>query len=146
MKTNRKVLIYVRLALLSLVLGQASVATAAGYFLRMGPASIGAGGSNPLGIPPHLQDLELSMITNRGLEFNLGLPGALVGYRFWSKWGGGIAISINGVGPAGYSAFGYDFGWETVRFNFEYKQALGVAPGAVISPYAVRFGIGLWFK
>ncbi len=122
-----------------------------GLILRMGPASLGNGGSNPVGLPPHAQDLELSVVTAKNWEFNLGLPGLLAGVRSVSKWGGyvalggGIVIGANGVGPGMYSAFGYDVGWKVLKFNFEYKQALGITTGALISPYAVRIGVGLWF-
>ena len=129
----------------------AQEASAWGLMLRMGPAALGNGGSNPLGLPPSVQDLELSLITNKNWEFNVGLPGLLVGLRSVSKWGGyvslggGAVIDANGAGPGMYTAFGYDFGWRVLKFNFEYKQAIGITQSALISPYAVRFGVGLWF-
>lgn len=128
-----------------------SSAEAAAYLLRMGPAGLGNGGPNPLGIPPAMTDLELAFVSQSGFEANLGVPGLLLGYRVQKKWGGyvalggGVAINANGAGPAMYSSFGYDFGWRVIKFNFEYKQAIGISPGALISPYAVRFGMGIWF-
>lgn len=122
-----------------------------GLILRMGPVSLGNGGSNPLGMPPNAQDLELGLVTANNWEFNLGLPGLLAGYRSVAKWGGyvatggGIVIDANGVGPGMYAAFGYDVGWKTFKVNFEYKQAIGITSAALISPYAVRIGAGLWF-
>jgi hypothetical protein len=134
-----------------ILLFSASTALASGVILRLGPAGLGHGGPNPLGIPPTTTDMELSYVSNSKWEFNLGIPGVFVGGRYQKNWGGyvslggGIVIDANAAGPGIYSAFGYDFGWNLVRFNIEYKQAVGVSSVALISPYAVRFGVGIWF-
>ncbi len=126
-------------------------ARASAIIVKMGPASLGTGGSNPLGIPPSATDLALTYVTDGEFEFNLGLPGLLFGQRYTRNWGGyiavggGVAISANGAGPAAYSAFGLDTGGSTYKFNIEYQQTIGVTSKSLISPYAVRIGAGIWF-
>jgi len=122
----------------------------AGYVLRVGAVSLGNGGANPVGIPPGATDLEFSFIASGGFEANIGLPGLLFGYRAQRAWGGyistggGLVMDAHGAGPGVYSAFGADFG-RRVKFNIEYKQALGASENGILSPYALRMGCGLWF-
>jgi len=139
------------LSLLGSVATTSKVAHASGIILKMGPASLGNGGSNPLGIPPGATDLALTYVTDNSFEFNLGLPGLLIGQRYTQKWGGyialggGVAIDANGAGPAVYSSFGMDTGGDTYKFSMEYQQALGITSKALIAPYAIRIGVGIWF-
>ena len=125
-------------------------ATAGMLMLRFGPPSVGSGGSNPLGIPPSAVDVEFAWVTTSNWETSLSaVPGLLVGKRFdidnfYVGLGGGILISSNGVGVGPYSSFG----WEsegTVRYSIEYKQGLGFSSSGLISPSALRVGIGYVF-
>lgn len=124
---------------------------ATGIVVRMGPASLGNGGPNPVGVPPSGADLDASYITDGMWEFQVGLPVMGVGKRFQKNkgpyfgCGGAVVIDANAVGPGVYSAFGYDFGWESLRFSAEYKQALGLSQVGLLSPYALRLGVGIWF-
>jgi hypothetical protein len=117
---------------------------------RFGPPSPGNGGSNPLSIPPTAVDMELAWITTSNWETSISaVPGLLVGKRFdignfYVGLGGGIIISSNGVGLGPYSSFG----WETegtIRLGLEYKQALGLTSSGLVSPSALRLGIGYLF-
>jgi hypothetical protein len=141
--------LYKALLVLSLVL-QTNEAKAGMLVLRAGPPSVGAGGSNPVGIPPSAVDLEFAWVTSSSWETSLSaVPGLLVGKRFdidnfYVGLGGGILISGNGVGLGPYSSFG----WEsegTVRFSIEYKQGLGLSGSGLVSPSALRAGIGYVF-
>ena len=117
---------------------------------RFGPAAVGNGGSNPLGIPPGPSDMELAWISDSNWETSLSIvPGLLIGKRhhmghYYVSLGGGIIVSANGAGVGPYSAFG----WEsdgTWRYSFEFKQSLGFTSHGMISPYALRAGIGYGF-
>jgi hypothetical protein len=118
--------------------------------LRMGPPGVGTGGTNPVGIPPGIADLEFGYVTQSKWETIISaVPGLFIGKRIdfsgpYIGLGGGLAISANGVGPGPYSAFGYDIGSGSFRFNIEYKQAMGVTNQGIINPYAVRVGIA-WY-
>lgn len=117
--------------------------------VHVGPPSIGNGGSNPISVPPvDLQEYEVTLVTKSGFESNIAItPGLLFGIRdtfnsdFYVSFGGGLVIDANGTGPGAYSAFGIDRG-QKLRFNFEYKQALGFDFGSstMLCPYAVRIG------
>lgn len=117
--------------------------------IHVGPPSIGAGGSNPISIPP-IQPVEYEVVylTKNDREWSIGLvPGILYGGRyqqgfFYVGLGGGLVISINGGGPGVYSSFGINLGQST-QFNFEIKQALGIdlSSSTLISPYALRMGV-----
>lgn len=128
----------------------ASVAEAGPLTLRIGPAASGAGGTNPVGIPPGIQDLDFSYVSSGKWESSASIfPGLFLGKRLefggpYVSLGGGLAISQNGVGPGPYSAFGWDIGSGTFRFNMEYKQAMGFTSSGVTGPYAVRIGIA-WY-
>jgi len=140
--------------LLLLSLPISTTAFSEAYIIRFGPASLGTGGPNPLGIPPGITDIEFSVLSSSGFESNVGVPGLLFGQRHQTPWGGyvsfggGVALDAHDIGPGIYTAFGIDFGSQTCRFNLEYKQAVGVGveTSNVINPYAVRFGGGIWFK
>ena len=119
--------------------------------LRVGPAGRGDGGTNPIGLPPTVDQYDFFYVTAAGFEGSFSLlPGLLFGHR-WSfdntyiGLGGGLVFDINGVGPGLYSSFGYlsgkGAGW---HFLAEYKQAVGYhsssAPHGLIFPYACRIG------
>ncbi len=134
---------------LSVALGTTE-ATAGMLILRAGPPSVGTGGANPMGIPPSAVDLELAWITQSNWETSLSaVPGLLIGKRFdignyYVGLGGGIVISSNGVGLGPYSSFGFETEG-TVRFGIEYKQALAISGVGLISPSALRLGLGYVF-
>lgn len=147
-KTNlRKILTSCGLTL-SLLLPNISYAGIMNF--RLGPPGVGTGGTNPVGLPPGAPDLELGYVTNSKWETSASIvPGIFLGKRIdfkgpYVSLGGGIAISANGVGPGPYSAFGYDFGSGPVRFNVEYKQAIGFTSNGLVNPYALRIGIA-WY-
>ncbi|MEI6833088.1 MAG: hypothetical protein WCL28_03770 [bacterium] len=120
------------------------------WMLRFGPPSLGTGGANPLGLPPSAVDIELSHTSESNWETSFSIvPGLLLGKRqdfgnCYVSMGGGLVISANGVGIGPYTAFG----WESdgsFRYGIEYKQALGVTGTGLISPYAIRAGLGYVF-
>lgn len=128
-----------------------STTTHAGILnLRFGPAASGAGGTNPIGIPPGIQDIEVGYVSASKWETSVGIfPGLFLGKRLDFKGpyvgvGGGLVVSQNGIGPGPYTAFGYDFGSGSYRFNIEYKQAIGFTANGITSPYAVRIGLA-WY-
>lgn len=118
--------------------------------VHIGPPAIGTGGSNPLSIPPtNPIEYEVSYVSASKFESNISLsPGLLFGYRagddrgLYFGMGGGLVISSNGTGPGVYSSVGYHIG-ESIKFNIEFKQALGYALSSahLVSPYAIRAGI-----
>ena len=124
--------------------------------VHLGPPSIGNGGNNPLSIPPvNPIDYEFTYITDGGFETNLGIsPGLLFGKRsefssgLYGAIGAGLVLDFNGTGPGVYTSVGGNFGGDNSRFKFnvEFKQALAVAGGRLISPYAFRLGLtmNLW--
>jgi hypothetical protein len=121
--------------------------------IHIGPPSPGMGGSNPISIPPiNIVDYELVYLTDSLREWTLGLiPGLFYGVRStkdpgpYLSAGGGIVINANGVGPGVYGAVGLNaFCGDRFCFNLEYKQAIGIA-GGLISPYAIRLGVGIYF-
>ncbi|MCX6125682.1 MAG: hypothetical protein NTV34_13200 [Proteobacteria bacterium] len=118
--------------------------------LRLGPPGVGTGGTNPLGIPPGPTDIDLGYVSQSKWETSISaVPGLFLGKRIdfggpYVGIGGGLAISSNGVGPGPYTAFGIDLGGGTLRFNMEYKQAIGMTQKGIVSPYALRIGIA-WY-
>jgi hypothetical protein len=127
-----------------------SVTHAGALILKLGPAAVGNGGSNPLGIPPGPADMELAWISESNWETSVSvIPGLIVGKRhemgnYYVGIGGGIIIGANGVGLGPYSSFG----WQSdgpFLVSFEFKQALGFTKSGMISPYALRTGIGYAF-
>lgn len=125
-------------------------ATAGVLSLRIGPAASGAGGTNPVGIPPGIQDLDIGYVSASKWETTASIfPGLFLGKRIdfagpYMSIGGGLVISQNGVGPGPYTAFGWDVGSGKLRFNAEYKQAIGFTTNGLTGPYAVRIGIA-WY-
>lgn len=119
--------------------------------LRFGPPSVGQGGSNPLGIPPGPADTELAWITESEWETSLSIsPGFTIGKRH--RWkglyvglGGGVIISSNGSGLGPYSSFGWESSGSLFRYGIEYKQGLGLTSRGLVSPYAIRAGLGIVF-
>lgn len=121
--------------------------------IHVGPPSVGAGGSNPISIPP-VQPVEYEVVylTDKDREWSVGLvPGLLYGARFYQNpfyvgLGGGLVISVNGGGPGIYSSFGVNLG-QSIQFNFEFKKALGLNLGStsLVSPYALRMGVSFPF-
>lgn len=128
----------------------ATTSYAGSWTLRIGPAASGAGGTNPVGIPPGIQDLDIDYLTSSKWETSVSIfPGILVGKRLefggpYVSLGGGLVVSQNGIGPGPYSAFGWDIGSGSWRFNMEYKQAIGFTSSGVTGPYAVRIGVA-WY-
>ena len=128
-----------------------STAVAGTFTFRFGPPSLGQGGANPLGIPPGSTDIEASYLTDGLWETSLSIsPGLLIGKRhkinnFYVGLGGGLIIDANGSGLGPYSSFGWESSGSSVRYGIEYKQALGITGGGMISPYALRAGLGFVF-
>jgi hypothetical protein len=129
----------------------ATTARAGDLTVHVGPPSVGTGGTNPVSIPPiNPLEYEVEYITDNDLEMNFAItPGILFGKRselgngrFYASFGGGLVLSANGSGPGIYSDFGVNLG-ESIQFNAEFKQALGVdvSTQSIISPYAVRLGV-----
>ena len=123
-----------------------------GFSFRLGPPSVGTGGSNPLTLPPDISDVEFVYISSGGYETSLGIPGILFGKRAVTNWGGyigvggGFVLSAQGVGPGVYSSFGVDFRCGMFCWSMAYTQAIGVAGGHITNPYSLRFGVTVWFK
>jgi hypothetical protein len=126
------------------------VAAASELIARFGPAATGNGGPNPLGIPPGAADIELSYVTDGKTEINLSVvPGLFVGKRyeksqFYASGGGGLVITGNGTALGGYAAVGFEQG-DTIKFNADFKQALGLSGAGLISSYALRVGAAYVF-
>jgi len=115
--------------------------------LRLGPPSLGNGGTNPVGIPPGIQDVDVTYLTQNNFEMNFSVvPGLLFGKRsthesgLYMSLGGGLVISANGVGLGPYAGFGWEVG-KTFKFNAEFKQSAGVTSAGLVTPYALRLGI-----
>lgn len=134
----------------ALGLSLSTTAIAGIWNLRLGPAGTGSGGTNPLGLPPGPLDVDIGYVSKTKWETTVSvMPGLFLGKRIdyagpYVSLGGGIVVSGNGIGPGPYSAFGYDFGSGALRFNVEYKQALGITQSGFVSPYAVRIGVA-WY-
>jgi hypothetical protein len=117
---------------------------------RFGPASAGNGGPNPLGIPPGPTDIEIAYVTDGKTEINLAImPGIFVGKRYeksgvYASGGPGAVITGNGVGIGGYAAIGYLSEGE-IKFNADFKQALGVSGSGTLTSYALRMGVAYDF-
>ncbi len=132
-----------------------TVADGGTFMLRLGPPALGNGGPNPLSIPPTSPaEYEFSYLTDKKNEWIFSMsPGLFYGWRnqlnngLYVSLGPGIAIDANGAALGAYSAFGYDFscGSAGFCFNMEYKQAVGIAGGGLLCPYALRMGFGYKF-
>ena len=122
----------------------------ADFTLNIGPPQLGTGGANPVAIPPtNILDYSLVYLTAQQTEWTVSVsPGAFYGYRFnvskeagvYVSAGGGVALDGNGLGPAVYSAVGWNKCGTRFCFNAEYKQALGFST-VLMSPYAFRIGV-----
>lgn len=116
--------------------------------LHVGPVAGGAGGPNPISIPPtNFSEYEIVWVTKADSEYTLGvIPGIFYGKRFRSSYayvsaGGGLVIGFNGIGPGIYTAYGIDLCSVSFCFNLEYKRALGFTSKSLLSPYALRVGL-----
>lgn len=118
--------------------------------LRLGPAAVGNGGSNPVSIPPSNPiDYEFYLVGDSQWVLDLSVsPGLFYGWRtklgkdLYASMGPGLAINANGAGPGVFGAIGYMFTCESFCFGIEVKQALGITSGGLISPYAMRLSFG----
>ena len=113
---------------------------------------MGGGGTNPVSIPPQALDTEFVYVTNSSREITLGLvPGILYGVRFGDRkgpyvsTGAGILFNPDVATIGIYSAFGYTPECKSWCFNIEYKQSLGFYARHLVTPYAVRAGVGYQF-
>lgn len=133
-----------------LLLMFASLAQAEGYALRVGPVSVGNGGSNPVGIPPGGSDLELGVWTKSGFEMSLGVPCLCIGGRSETKWGGylglggALVIDSSGIGPGVYYAMGIQRTKGLILWGLEYKAAVGIGSKGFMLPYSLRASLALW--
>jgi hypothetical protein len=128
----------------------ANSASGSSLTVHLGPPGLGNGGSNPVSIPPiNPLDYEVTYLTDNDYEWNFAFtPGLTFGKRetlpseIYASIGAGLILNANGVGPGVYSAVGWNAGGDSqpVRFNLEFKQALAIANGRIISPYAFRIG------
>lgn len=128
-----------------------------GLLVMFGPPGAQNGHSNPLGIPPGIQDLQVSYLTPCGHEFSFSIvPGLTYGLRYrkgpylYGGLGGGLLITANGIGPGAYAAIGASFvRTNNVTFEAEFRQALGIGMGIgdahIISPFSLRLGIGFYW-
>ncbi len=136
-----------------LMIFRADTLLASQLVVHLGPPAAGNGGPNPLTIPPlNPLDYEVVYITDADREWSISIsPGIFYGFRSggdegtYASAGGGLVINANGVGPGVYTAFGYNAFCGTACFNIEYKQALGISDGHIISPYAIRMGLSFSF-
>ncbi len=125
-------------------------AAATTVIARFGPPATGGGGTNPVSLPPALVDTEISVVTAGKMEFNISVcPGILIGKRFdkdgyYGSGGAGLVITQTGGGIGGYAAIGYETSG-TVKFNADFKQAIGLAASGLLSSYALRIGAGYEF-
>src|SRR5690606_18738505 len=130
--------------------GEAAHASVLGVL--MGPAGLGGGGSNPLGIPPGADDLMVTYVTDKKSEWTVSIaPGIFYGtrqefQRLYASIGGGLAINRNGAGPGMVSAFGFNLG-DSWMFNGEYRQAIGYnfSSSSLINVYSLRIGAAVRF-
>lgn len=126
----------------------ASTSFAGQLTLRLGPPSLGNGGTNPVGLPPGIQDVDITYLTKNNFEMNFSIvPGLLFGKRavhesgFYMSLGGGLIISANGSGLGPYAGFGWESSGKTFKFNAEFKQSAGVTAAGIVTPYALRLGM-----
>lgn len=122
---------------------------------KLGPGTVGFGGSNPVAIPPtNPADWEVTYLTNSLWEINLGvIPGVTVGKRLqfsniYASAGLGFLASLDGFGGGLYTSVGLDTSVSSkslVGFVAEYKQSLGFNSYGQIMSYALRFGISVNF-
>ena len=126
------------------------------YTFRLGPATVGRGGSNPLSIPPtNVQDWELGWVTKRDFIFRISIFPMLLsgGYKKSYRWGCfntyGMGVLLNptfGLGAGAFTSFGYNIGCFSKNWcvDIEYHQVIGITETKdIVSPYALRIGL-LW--
>lgn len=142
------------LVALALALGGAGERALAGDLsFLIGPPSVGAGGANPVSVPPTaVNEWEFVWLTDSKYETTISVfPGLFFGARsetgnVYVSFGGGAVIDQNGTGPGCDAAFGFHAG-KTFRFTMELRQAVGFdfSSNTVLNPYAVRIGASLHF-
>jgi hypothetical protein len=128
-----------------------------GISLKLGPPGAQNGHSNPLSIPPGIQDIEVTYVHRCGIEGSVGLvPGVTGGLRYragkflYGSAGGGVLLTANGIGPGVYSAIGATLArtWP-VAFEVEFKQAMGIGFDSsgthLMFPYSFRIGAGVYW-
>lgn len=130
----------------------ASLAHASALELKLGPAGIGSGGTNPAGIPPTATDIDITYLTQDAWQYTFSVsPGILLGKRFtqgnfFGTIGGGLIINGNGIGAGPYSGLGYKAKFGTNgAFVAEFKQAIGFSSEHILLPYAFRIGVSYEF-
>lgn len=139
-------ILFVFYSLLSL----STIAHAGDLEFKIGPPGVGAGGTNPVSIPPTIADIEANYLTDDWQYTFSVAPGMLMGKRFYNKnyfgtLGGGLIFNANGFGIGPYVGLGYRSGGSNgLSFVAEFKQALGYS-SRWISPYAFRMGVGYAF-
>lgn len=122
--------------------------------VRLGPPSVGNGGSNPVNIPPtNVLDYELILETPEHWQYRLGVfPHALAAgkvfkqkYGFYTAIGASIVLSATGYGPGIYSSFGWRSPafLDRLTFDADYTQDLGITVDdfKVTAPFALRIGL-----
>jgi len=147
---KRPFTIFLLIALASLIALPDFASAKSSHSLRLGPPTVGQGGSNALGVPPGSEDIEYGYVSEGNFEFNLGLfPGIMFGGRaelkqLYSSLGGGLVIGGNGIGPGFYYSMGFLSEFiPGMFFNIEYKQAFGYykLSNRWVAPGALRIGI-----
>lgn len=123
--------------------------------LMAGPASVGNGGSNPLGIPPGPADLGVLVTYGDRMDKEVVVslsPGIFWGKRryFWDgvyiSLGAGLVVGSNALGTAGVmSALGYEKRTGSFLFGADYRKALGIGGAGFVGPYAIRLVGGFVF-
>ena len=144
-----------KLILLMFVLCSSKLALCSNISAKLGPGTVGFGGSNPVAIPPtNPADWEITYLSDSLWEISLGvIPGITLGKRIqysniYASAGLGLLASLDGVGGGLYTSVGLDTSVESNRFfGFvaEYKQSLGFNSYGQIMSYALRFGISVNF-
>lgn len=122
---------------------------------KLGPGTVGFGGSNPVSVPPtNPGDWEITYLNNSLWEFSAAIiPGFSIGKRvqysnIYASAGLGLLASLDGFGGGLYSSVGLDTSTSSkslVGFVAEYKQSLGFNSYGQIMSYALRFGISANF-
>lgn len=121
--------------------------------INVGPPAVGAGGPNPVSIPPiNPAEYQIAYATDHDWETSVSAsPGLFFGRKsrtgsVYVGMGGGLVIDANGSGPGVDASLGYEAG-KGVKFNAELRQAIGYSFGrrTVLSPYAIRLGVAFEF-
>lgn len=122
---------------------------------KLGPGTVGFGGSNPVSVPPtNPVDWEITYLNDSLWEFSAAvIPGLSVGKRIqyasiYASAGLGLLASLDGFGGGLYTSVGLDTSTSSkslIGFVAEYKQSLGFNSYGQIMSYALRFGISANF-